>query len=279
MTAQHEVATPPARIVGGPEYLFGGKVTAGPDGARHGSMASGPWMHGPDGAPSGAALGVLIDDTLGIAAAALRPETLWAVTTELSVDYVAPPPCDGRRITSRGEVVSSHSLGALATGTIQDDTARTLAVMTLRSRYVPGVPEVFHTSETDPPPEPLFPEEPERTSLPELLGASFTADDRSATLRVPGDPLLTNASGVLHGGIALCASQFVASHWFPAGMLLSSVRIAYLRQLEITGDIGFVARVVHGGRTFRLVEVVSYGPSGKPCTTATVAGYTVDETP
>lgn len=280
MTAQFDLAALPHAPVGKPELLFGVRLVEDPrDGRWHGTMPSGLWTRGPDGAPSCAALAVLIDDTLGVAGATHQPEGRFAVTTELSVDYVAPPPSDGSVLTSEGGVVSAHDRGALATGTVRDAAGRTLAVMSLRGRYIPLLPEVAAGASAQPEPSPGDPADADASrhdSLLSVLGAAVHADDEQVRLRVPPNVRLTNGSGVLHGGIALAASQLAASYRLPAGegMALSSTRITYLRQLEISGDIDFVATVVHGGRTFRVIEVTAYGPGGVPCTRATVAGYT-----
>ncbi|XVQ15005.1 PaaI family thioesterase [Spirillospora sp. CA-255316] len=277
MTVHNAVTMPSGRRVGGPERLFGVTVTADPAGdRRNGTMASGPWMRGPDSRPSSAALGVLIDDTLGIAASDRRPDGRSAVTTELSIDYVTPPPCDGQTITSRSEVISLHPRGALVTGRVEDGAGRTLAVMTLRSRYISAAPGIPREPETAPL-EPSAEEPPHRESLLEMLNASIDSDDRQVRLTVPGDGDLANGSGVMHGGITLCASQLAASQWLPAeeGVILSSARITYLRRLELDGDIEFLARIVHGGRSFRLVDVTAHGPTGEICATATIAGYSM----
>ncbi|HSA48621.1 MAG TPA: hotdog domain-containing protein, partial [Yinghuangia sp.] len=247
----------------------------------HGWMPSGPWLRGPDGAPHSAALAVLIDDTLGIAGARHQPDGRWSVTTELSVDYVAPPPCDGSLITSEGTIVASHARGALVTGSVQDTDAQTLAVMTLRSRYIPLLPELASEAAALQPTVgvvsdgPAAPDAACHDSLLAVLGASAVADGELVRLRVPGDIRLTNGSGALHGGVALAASQLAASCLLPAGgeMALSSTRITYLRQMDISGGIEFVARVVHGGRSFRVIEVVAYAPGGRTGTVATVAAY------
>ncbi|UGQ12195.1 hypothetical protein LO772_00865 [Yinghuangia sp. ASG 101] len=284
MTAQHNVADPLIRRGRGPMTLFGVRVTAEPgENGSRGEMASGPWMAGPDGTPSSGALGVLIDDTLGRATSAHRPAALWPVTTELSIDYTAPPPADGQVVRGTSTVVAVQPQGVLVSGEVRDAAGRTLAVTTLRSRFTPAVPrnvaELFAPdgSALAPMPEvPAAPEPPYRESLLGMLDATLDATGDTASLRVPGRDILTNASGVMHGGIALCATQVAASPLLRPedGMALASVRIGYLRALDIGGDTEFVARVVHGGRTFRLIEVVSYGPSGKPGTIATVAGYT-----
>lgn len=278
----HDNATEPFRRGLGPTLLFGVGVD-GPDGENwRGTMPSEPWMVGLDGAPDSAALSVLIDATLGRAATAHRPGGLWPVTTELSVDYVTPPPCDGGTVTFDGRVVAAQPHGALVAGTAVDAEGRTLAVATLRSRFIPGVTvdlpaDVLSQPGLVLPPEDPLPEvrPPNRESLMTTLNASLHADEQAATLRIPGDALLANGTGAMHGGIALCASQLAASHVFGAadGMAVASARITYLRQMELSGDTDFVARIVHGGRSFRLVEVTAYGAHGKIGTITTIAGY------
>src|ERR1700749_3422382 len=83
---------------GRPENLFDiGPVLAASGGARA-SMPTGPWLRGRDGRLSPAGLGVLLDDVLGQAVLARRPEGLWSVTTELNVDVAGPLPADGQAV-------------------------------------------------------------------------------------------------------------------------------------------------------------------------------------
>ncbi|UGQ11753.1 hypothetical protein LO772_34140 [Yinghuangia sp. ASG 101] len=283
MTTHNNAAEPLSRRGSGPTLLFGVRVDIGPDGETwRGTMESGPWTAGYDGAPDSAALSVLIDATLGRAATAHRPAGLWPVTTELSIDHVAPPPGDRGTVTFDGQVVAAREDGALVSGTAVDAAGRTLAVATLRSRFIPGMTvdlpeEVLSRPGLVLAPHEVFPDEepPHRESLMTMLNASLHTDEQGVTLRVPGDTLLANGTGAMHGGIALCASQLAASHVIGAadGMEVASSRITYLRQVELSDHTDFVARIVHGGRSFRLVEVTAYGPTGKAGTVTTVAGY------
>ncbi|HSA49729.1 MAG TPA: hotdog domain-containing protein [Yinghuangia sp.] len=283
MTTHNTETEPLSRRGGGPTLLFGVRVNSRPDGEIwRAAMDTGPWTAGLDGTADSAALSVLIDATLGRAATAHRPANLWPVTTELSIDYPAPPPCDGQGITFDGRVVAAQQHGALVTGTAADETGRPLAVATLRSRFIPGVTVDLPADVLSRPGLALSPEDfvmeeepPHRESLMSILNASLRTDEHAATLRVPGDPLLANGTGAMHGGIALCASQLAASHLIGTadGMAVASARITYVRQIEMTGDTDFVARIVHAGRTFRLVEVTAYTPNGKVGTVTTIAGY------
>ncbi|GAB2841220.1 hypothetical protein GCM10022221_45670 [Actinocorallia aurea] len=275
------------RAVGGPERLFGVEVDGDAEGGQSGSMASGAWMARP-GEPAAAALAVLMDDTLGRAAAERRPEGSWAVTTELSADYTGVPPGDGRRITSRGSVVSADERGALARGVIEDGEGRALALMTLRSRFLLGM--VMRPGGAN---GVVAGEAPERVSMAAMLGLAdriaepgpgqrgreeLANSSAPSGLVLCGREELANGSGAMHGGVVLCAAQLAAGRLLPGGegFFLASARIGYLRRLEACDDLELTTRLVHGGRTFRIVEVTVRGPGGRVGAVATVTGYTAD---
>lgn len=262
MTATRLLSSP----AGGPEELF--RVE---EGVRTGdlvrwSMRSGEWMRGPDAVPSGAALGVLVDDMLGNAIFPHCPAGQWPVTTEISVDYLAPPPCDGQPILARSRPVSVRPEMALASGVVEDGAGTTLAVATLRCQSVPAPPEVAPST----PPNGRL--SAGHDSLISMLGASVTSHDEGVTLRLPPEPAFANPRGGLHGGITLCASQLAGAQALSMGAT-ASTRIAYLRPIDISEPVDFVARIVHGGRAFGVARVTTYGRAGKPCTVATVTCY------
>src|SRR6201996_1764543 len=126
---------------GRPEHLFDlGPVLAETGGART-SMPTGPWLRGPDGRPSAAGLGVLLDDVLGQAVLIKRPAGLWSVTTELNIDVVAPLPADGRPISATASPVLLDDAGGLARGEALDCAGRRLAVGTTWGRFFTGIPD------------------------------------------------------------------------------------------------------------------------------------------
>jgi uncharacterized protein (TIGR00369 family) len=226
-------------------------------------MRSGKWLLGPDAVPSGAALGVLLDDMLGNAIFPHCPAGLWPVTTEISVDYLAPPPCDGQPILARSRPVSVRPEMALASGVVEDASGTTLAVATLRSQSVPAVASSVSSNGRL---------SADHDSLMSMLGASVTSHDEGVTLRLPPEPAFANPRGGLHGGITLCASHLAGAQALATGST-ASIRVAYLRPIDISAPVDFVARIVHGGRAFGVAQVTTYGAAGKPCALATVTCY------
>ena len=90
----------PASVVttplGRPEALFrvGGAEQDG-QGVRA-RMRTGPWTRGRDSGTCAGSLGVFLDDLLGNALLAGRPEDYWPVSTELSIDLADPCPPTAR---------------------------------------------------------------------------------------------------------------------------------------------------------------------------------------
>ena len=234
---------------GRPENLFDlGPVLAESGGTRT-SMPTGPWLRGPDGRPSAAGLGVLLDDVLGQAVLTSRPDGLWSVTTELNIDVTAPLPADGQRVS------------AMARGEVRDAAGRCLAVATTWARFVRGVPaEVL-----DPPRLPAA--VARGACLSDLLGVSVPDNGR---LYLPPRADLGNPQGVVHGGILLSLAVMSAEQVLRSGSQLeiASVRVAYLR--PAAGELSFVPVTVHRGRSFGVVRVDVSNAAGALCTSATV---------
>ena len=129
----------PASVVttplGRPEALFrvGGAEQDG-QGVRA-QMRTGPWMRGRDSGTCAGSLGVFLDDLLGNALLAGRPENYWPVSTELSIDLAVPPPADGSVLTGRGWPVSLEPGGGLSQGTVTGSSGALIATATTRERF------------------------------------------------------------------------------------------------------------------------------------------------
>jgi uncharacterized protein (TIGR00369 family) len=135
----------------------------------------------------------------------------------------------------------------------------------------PGGPEeMFRSGDGRAEPGALDPAGP--SSLLALLGADLRGDATGATLTLPAGPHLANPRGLLHGGIALCASQLAGERALSAGGNLpaTAIRIAYVRPVVLSGALTFTARVLHVDRSFGVAQVTATGPAGKLGTVATV---------
>lgn len=270
MTAPAAVLTVPY-IEGAPERTF--RITdVGLDGQTlRGAMQSGPWNLGPDGRGSAGSLGVLVDDMLGYLPAIHRPEGLWAVSTQIHIDFAGPVPTDGSQIRAWGQMVSVDQVGGLARGEVLDATGSTIAVATQRVRFVSTAPpaELLERRVTTPPDQ----APPDSRPLLEVLGGRLHRHEEGSRLQVPLGPAVSNPINMLHGGIALCAMQIAGQDAVQRDdrhLTTTSITASYLRPGPVTGEAVFEATTVHRSRSVGVAEVVLRNGHGQVCTRATV---------
>jgi uncharacterized protein (TIGR00369 family) len=229
-------------------------------------------MRGCKAGPCAGSLGVFLDDLLGNALLAGRPEDYWPVSTELSIDLAAPPPADGSVLTGQGWPVSLEPGGALGQGTVTDSTGAVIATATTRARYLPAPQNLPGPGSV--PPSPDDPASPESTMA--LLGAVARHGDGAVILTVPGSDDFANPMGNTHGGILLCAAEIAGSlalHADASPLQTSSIRVIYARSVPVTETIAYTAEVLHRGRTLGVAQVTARGASGKTCAIATITAH------
>ena len=238
-------------------------------------MRTGPWMRGRDSGTCAGSLGVFLDDLLGNALLAGRPEDYWPVSTELSIDLAAPLPLDGSVLTGRGWPVSLEPGGGLGHGTVTDSSGVLVATATTRERFLPAPRALRTGSGADGAlPAPDDGAGPESTMA--LLGAVARREEGVVTVTVPGSGDFANPMGNTHGGILLCAAEITGSLALRADtgpLQTASIRVVYVRSVPVTDTITYTAKVLHRGRTLGVVQVTARGGSGKTCAVATVTAH------
>jgi uncharacterized protein (TIGR00369 family) len=252
--------TTPTVPRGRPENLFDVGPVLIEEGRARASMPTGPWLRGPDGYPSAAGLGVLLDDVLGQAVLVRRLPGLWSVTTELNIDVARPLPGDGPLVEALASPALIDEAGGLARAELRDEAGHCLALATTWARFVPGVPaEVF-----DPPELPGIADRGQ--CLADLLHVRI---GETGDLRLPARVELGNPQGVAHGGVLLSLAVMSAEQIFlGAGLDVASVRVVYVR--PAAGELSFEPVVAHRGRSLGVVRVDVKNAAGALCTTATV---------
>lgn len=245
---------------GGPEELFRtGPVTVD-GGVVRLAMATGPWLHDGDSRPAAGALGVLLDDLLGQAVIAHRPDEHWAVTTELAIDVAGPLPADGSRLGGDAELVSVDAAGGLSRGRVRGADGAVVAVGTTWSRFVPGVPPSVLAGSYGP-----ASVRRGAGSLPELLGLVWSA----GALVLADRPDLVNPAGRVHGGVVACAAECAARRAVAgSGLVTASLRVIYVR--PAVAPVVLTPTVLHRGRSLAAVEVLARGADGRRCAVTTV---------
>jgi uncharacterized protein (TIGR00369 family) len=252
-----------------PEMFFGLEPVRVAGRTASSSMRTAPWMTDASGRPSAGMLGVLVDDVVGQATLTARPDGAWPVTTELSIDVVDDLPADGSVLAATSELIVSGERSATARGEVSDPAGRLLAVATVATQYVPGVPDVSREA-------PAAPSPPSSTRhLHEALhGTLEVRAGGCAALEVPRSAPLENVTGRGHGGVlaALCdvvAAAAVADEERPP-LRTSGLRITFLRPAVLDGALSLSARAVHRGRSTALTRVDVTGGDGRLCAAATV---------
>ena len=245
---------------GRPENLFDVGTVLVEAGQARASMSTGPWLRGPDGRPSAAGLGVLLDDVLGQAVLVRRLPGLWSVTTELNIDLAMALPADGQPVEAAASPVLIDEAGGLARGEVRDGAGHCLALATTWARFVPGVP-----AEVLDPPE--LPDHIERGQcLADLLKVRI---GETGSLRLPARADLGNPQGVVHGGVLLSLAVMAAEQIFVGrGLDVASARVVYVR--PAAGELSFEPVTAHRGRSLGVVRVDVKNAAGALCTTATV---------
>jgi acyl-coenzyme A thioesterase PaaI-like protein len=245
---------------GRPENLFDVSTVLIEAGQARASMPTGPWLRGPDGRPSAAGLGVLLDDVLGQAVLIRRLPGLWSVTTELNIDVAMALPADGQLVEATASPVLLDDGGGLGRGEVRDGAGHCLALATTWARFVPGVP-----AEVLDPPD--LPDVFERGQcLADLLQVRI---GETGGLRLPARADLGNPRGVAHGGVLLSLAVMSAEQIFLGrGLDVASVRVVYVR--PAVGELSFEPVIAHRGRSLGVVRVDVTNAAGALCTTATV---------
>lgn len=252
--------------------LFRGPET-GSDGARTGTMATGPWVRDPDGRPFGAAAAVIMDNTLATSLHATEPDLQWIVTTELLLNVLRPLPADGTTLESWTRTLVVDGTGGMASGALlgPDGTEYVQATGWFQSvdGNDPAAVEHFIAMAA----LPMGPDT--EVPLGDILGAQPATPAPQAGRPEVTDAFgagwgferkdeLRNPHGAVHGGALSMMAALAAQQAMPdrTGYDLQSLRVMFLRPAG--GDIASRVRVRHAGRSLRIVQVELFGAGNGP---------------
>lgn len=231
-------------------------------------VETGPWLSWNSGAGSAGSLGVLFDNVLAYAMLNGSPCSSSLVSSEITLDAVAPIPVDGQRLTVVARRVHRDSRTAFATAELCTAAGAPVALATQRGRFIPH------------PPPPAFDyqlvEASSGTSgLADLMWPDSAAPDLTSDGRIElfVSPRLGNHMNNLHGGLSLLMAEWSATAAVRArgsDLAGASVRVGYSRPLPVGGTVTFHTSVLHLGRTTAHVTVVGRTETGKCGIVATV---------
>lgn len=233
-------------------------------------MRTGPWMSNSSGQQAGA-LGVLLDHALAERLYAERGVGQRLLTTELAFDILAPPPWSTRAFHVTSWVPRREPEGGFAQCEMVDDHGTLVATGSTWTQYVRaddigslpgpfGVSDDCHTTSA--------------VGFRAHLGARIVTEGEDVRIEVAEARRWDNPYGMLHGGIWASLTEMAAAEAFARRGCLKTahVHVSYLRSPTAGASVSVVARPVHIGRSFGVVEIAGSDGSGRLCVAATVTG-------
>jgi uncharacterized protein (TIGR00369 family) len=224
------------------------------------------------GAPSVAALAFLVD-VAAVANHFRRRDDEWTVSSELTLE-LTPDAVDRAFQSGAPVVAAAHSLGARAGNALCTCSLTCngvdIGAGTVRAFYVAG--DAVRLDDRD---DPLV--RTGATTLTELMAVRV----RSATAEPPAlqqlvDPVINNALGIVHGGVAASALELVsAAAAFDDGnpMRTGSLRVNFLRPLIARDGARYEGAAVRIGRGSALADARAVNPDGSVAMVARLTAY------
>lgn len=232
------------------------------------------------GAPTLAALTVLVDHACGLVNHHRREPQEWTVSTELALELspeaaasiaAAPDirvvatarPTGEKGDTALGRCRLSHGPTVIGVGTVRSvhlhapDAAAGRGDLTELGAL---------SSDVSP-----------RVGLADMM--TVTADvSGEPVLHQHPDPVLNNTLGIVHGGIASAGMELVASAALNAGrpdnpLGTASIRVNFLRQFFAGDQSRYTATVLHSGRRSGVADAQAIGNDGRVALIARVTAY------
>lgn len=260
------IETRPQCVHGAVEWRFGIERCEGAGHTLRTVAPTGPWMDGPHGGRQAGSVGVQFDHVMGGVLYAVAPEGHWALTTELTFDVVAVLPRNVDATCVTGSVVQHDSRGGFARAELVDEHGVLLAVGSTRVHYVPGQTRMGAEEERA---------DIDRygVNFPAHLGAQITADDDSARVDLLEPERWANPFGALHGGVWAGLVELAGSEILTRRRLRTAhVDVTYLRRAALDTVVSAIARPLHLGRAFGVVQITGIDGTGRQCVLATVTG-------
>lgn len=215
---------------------------------------------------------LVLADTIGSAAAFGLRGRGWPVTTEL-VLHVDPAFAGGTptaEVAASCELVGASASRARSRYELRLD-GRAFASGSATMAFVAGA-EVRNAR----PAESLS--DPRTARLAELLAVEPAEGGDRAELRQRVDPMLLNATGHVHGGVAASGLALVAEAAVNAGagddcFRVATIAVNYIRPFACDPVGGYRAAVVRSGASIAIADAVATGATGKDAVLARATFY------
>jgi uncharacterized protein (TIGR00369 family) len=244
-------------------------------GESHCDIQLGKWALQPNGEVQLGALAIAADHVVGEVSFIRRPLDTWSLTSELSIDFVAPIAPDAR-IHAWATPTRIERSGGFAQGQMIDETGQVVAFCSTRTLQVPSTPIA-----------------PAATRLADIIPANWIpavgleehleldcakSDSDEFVVRMSDPSRWQNDFGMLHGGVWACLNEVAASRIIARvrpELTTAGLRTAYLRPGMADAPLTVTARLRHAGSRLAVAECTGRSEDGTICTLSTVTARRV----
>lgn len=242
----------------------------------HCDLDLGTWSRQADGSVQLGALAIAVDHILGEVPFRRRPPEHWALTTELSIEFVSPVERDAT-LHLWGSPVRMERSGGFARGGILDEHGRTVAVGSTRTLFVPTIAAPGHAAER------RIENPTVATTLGEHLRVKYDVGGRAADgvqIYLSDPSAWQNGFGILHGGVWACLAEVAASRLISRtrpGLSTATLHTTYLRPGAVGLPVTMSARAVHLGSRLAVAHCTGRSDDGTVCTVSSVTARRIDD--
>jgi uncharacterized protein (TIGR00369 family) len=229
------------------------------------------------GAPSLAALAVLVDHIAGFANHLRRPDGHWTVSSELTMEFTPDAHTVLAADPATAVLAESRAVGAAsATSLSVCDLSHGgvgIGVGTVRTFYIAVSTPALPAADAPTPPAPV------PTALDELMAVEVAeAGGPGPVLVQRADPAVNNTMGAVHGGVAAAGLELVASAALNTDradrpLRTASLRVNYLRRLISGGRAHYTATALHSGRSSGVADAQAFDADGRPALVGRLTAY------
>jgi uncharacterized protein (TIGR00369 family) len=234
-----------------------------PRGERsHSDLMLGPWSRQHDGRVQSGVIATAADHVFGEVVFLRRPPGWWAVTTELSVDFLGPLPPESALHVSAGMTRLEQRSG-FAHGTVTDRQGGVVAFGSARAQFVRPHRDVPLDVEASPA---MAAADPVATTFEEHLQIAWTRACDGMHLRMDDPSGWVNEFGILHGGIWACMAEVAASRVIAErnpDLTTSRLHTTYLRSGVPGAPVVVSARVHHVGSRLAAAKCSGARPTAR----------------
>jgi acyl-coenzyme A thioesterase PaaI-like protein len=232
------------------------------DGESHSDLLLGRWSRDRAGRIQLGALTPAVDHVLGESIFVHRPASWWAVTTELSIDFLGPVEVGAglhvhriaRQLGANGGD-SPIALGidrGYAQGSVVDARGKAVAVASARLRYRPAPRGWTESQRVYSRPEWTVATDAE--SIDDFLGLDLNNDDNGVTVYLADPSSWVNEFGIVHGGAWTCMAELAGSRAIAAhnpALMTAPLHTAFLRPVTGTDALSVTGRSTTSDRLLR----------------------------